>query len=211
MSTSSTNVPSTTSAPLIPDKILPNLYLSDIHTARAVLSPNYPAPGRPEIRYVLSVIDGPDKQPQVSPGHEEDHVLHLISIRDHGNMDLLEVLDEALNFIKAGLANNDGGVLVHCQKGISRSASVIIAFVMEDMNLDFDTALRFVRSSRAKVNPNAGFQRQLELWQQLEYSLYEADGQQKEEYQIWKANNEEQIRSLGDGWKKYLSPKEAQG
>ncbi|KAI1611386.1 protein-tyrosine phosphatase-like protein [Exophiala viscosa] len=191
-------VPSTTTAPLIPDKIFPNLYISDIHTARAVLSPNYPAPNRPVIRYILSVIDSADRQPKVSRGDESKFVLKFINLRDVPTIDLLVVLQDACDFIKSSLANNDGGVLVHCQKGVSRSASVLIGFVMEEMDWDYDTALRYVRAGRSKIRPNSGFEKQLQLWHKLRYSIYEADGKtHKEEYVIWKCNNEEQIKSLG--------------
>jgi hypothetical protein len=143
------------------------------------------------------VIDSPDRQPKVSPGDESKSVLKLINLRDVPTIDLLEVLEEACNFIKSSLANNDGGVLVHCQKGVSRSASVLIGFVMEEMELDYDTALRYVRGARSKIRPNSGFEKQLQLWQKMRYSIYEADGKiHKEEYSIWKANNEEQVRTL---------------
>jgi len=191
------SAPSTTTAPLIPDKIMPGLYVSDIHTARAVLSPNYPSPNRPEIKYVLSVIDKPDRQPKVTPGDESKFVLKFVSLRDSVTDDLLEVLEEACDFIRDSLKSNDGGVLVHCAKGVSRSASVVIGFVMEDMDLEYDTALRYVRQGRSKVKPNPGFEAQLQLWRRLEYSIYEKDGvTHKEEYVIWKANNEEAIKNL---------------
>ncbi|KAK5303492.1 hypothetical protein LTR99_005254 [Exophiala xenobiotica] len=191
------SAPSTTSAPLIPDKIMPGLYVSDIYTARAVLSPNYPSLNRPEIKYVLSVIDNPARQPKVTPGDESKFVLKLIRLRDSSTEDLLEVLEEACDFIRDSLKRNDGGVLVHCAKGVSRSASVVIGFVMEDMDLEYDTALRYVRQGRSKVKPNVGFEGQLQLWRRLEYSIYEAGGTtHKEEYVIWKANNEEAIKNL---------------
>lgn len=165
-----------------------------------MLSPNYNAPNRPKIRYILSVIDNPDKQPKVPAGHESEFVLKLISLRDNANNDLLKILEDASTFIKSSLANNDGGVLVHCQKGVSRSGSVMIGFVMEEMDLDFDTALRYVRGGRSKVRPNSGFEKQLELWRRLRYSIYDAKGNEKEEYVAWKAQNDKEIQSLGSRW-----------
>ncbi|KAJ9631223.1 hypothetical protein H2204_008308 [Knufia peltigerae] len=190
-------VPSTTSAPLIPDRIIPGLYLSDIQTACAVLSPYYPAPHRPEIKYVLSIIDRPDRTPKVHPEDEWKFVLKFLKLRDVGSDDLLEILGEACEFIRSSMKNNDGGILVHCAKGISRSASVVLAFIMEDMCLDYDTALRYVRQSRSKVKPNPGFEAQLQLWERMEYSIFEADGTtHKEEYNVWKANNEHATKTL---------------
>jgi protein-tyrosine phosphatase len=141
------------------------------------------------------VIDNPDRQPQVPAGREADFVLKLINLRDRSTNDLLKILEDACGFIKSSLANNDGGVLVHCQKGVSRSASVMIAFIMEEMDLDYDTALRYVRSGRSKVKPNSGFEKQLELWRKLGYNIHEADGTEKEEYVIWKINNDEQVKN----------------
>jgi predicted protein tyrosine phosphatase len=159
------------------------------------LSPNYLTPSRPKIKYILSVIDSPDKQPKVPEGHESEFVLKLIILRDTATNDLLTILKEACDFIKSSLAQGDGGVLVHCQKGVSRSVSVMIGFVMEEMDLDYDTAFRYVRGGRAQARPNAGFEKQLQLWHKLRYSIHEADGSEKEEYVVWKANNEEQIRN----------------
>lgn len=129
-------------------------------------------------------------------GHEAEFVLKLISLRDNGNHDLLKILEEACDFIKSSLANDDGGVLVHCQKGVSRSASVMIGFIMEEMELDFDTALRYVRGGRSKARPNSGFQAQLDLWGELKYSIYDTEGKEKAEYLAWKSKNEDQIKKL---------------
>ena len=145
---------------------------------------------RPKIKYVLSVIDSPDKQPKAPVGHESEFVLKLIRLRDSVNDDLLKILAEACDFIQTSLGNNDGGVLVHCQKGISRSVGVVIGFVMEEMRLDYDTALRYVRSNRSKAQPNSGFQKQLELWWQLRYNIHDEEGKEKPEYLAWKTENE---------------------
>lgn len=169
-----------------------------IHTAAAVLSPNYNAPNlnRPKIKYILTVIDKPEKQPKIPPGHESEFVLKFIPLRDTVNSDLLQILGEAVAFVKDSLKKNDGGVLVHCQKGISRSASVVIAFAMEEMELDLDTAWRYVRSSRPKVKPNTGFQVQLELWNKMRFNIRDDQGKEKPEYSAWRAENEAQIKNL---------------
>lgn len=49
-------------------------------------------------------------------------------------------------------------MLVHCQAGVSRSASVVIAFIIKKFKVDFTEALSFVQSKRKAVNPNQGFQ-----------------------------------------------------
>lgn len=108
-------------------------------------------------------------------------------LRDSSTENLLQVLGEACEFIKSSLAKKDGGVLIHCHQGVSRSASVVIAFVMEEMDLDYDTALRYVREGRPKINPNKGFAAQLEMWRRLQYNIRDESGEFKKEYAGFKA------------------------
>ncbi|KEF57816.1 uncharacterized protein A1O9_05736 [Exophiala aquamarina CBS 119918] len=191
---------STTCAPLFPDQIMPGIYISEteilmnsIQTAQAVLSPNYQAPNRPRIRYILSLLNAEHQQPKMTPGQESDFVLKLILLRDSSTEDLLQALGEACEFIKSSLAKKDGGVLIHCHQGVSRSASVVTAFVMEEMDLEYDTALRYVRGRRPKVNPNKGFAVQLEMWRRLRYTIREESGDFKKEYTDFRS-----AKNIGD-------------
>lgn len=45
--------------------------------------------------------------------------------------------------------------------GISRSATCIIAYLMQKYNWVFEKTLKFVKSKRLCVNPNEGFKKQL--------------------------------------------------
>lgn len=136
------------------------------------------------------MLNEKSQQPKVPAGQEGNFVLHFILLRDNDHEDLLAILEEAINFIISSLKNNDGGVLVHCHQGISRSASVMVAFAMEEMNLDFPTALAYVRRSRPKANPNKGFTQQLGKWYQMGCSIRNASGQLKEEYLRFKTENQ---------------------
>ncbi|XP_005188520.2 dual specificity protein phosphatase 19 [Musca domestica] len=70
------------------------------------------------------------------------------------------VWDQAFEFIQNAMAK-DGCVLVHCNAGVSRSASVVIAYLMKYQHMDFDMAYRYVKSRRECIQPNAGFLKQL--------------------------------------------------
>ena len=52
-----------------------------------------------------------------------------------------------------------GGVLVHCYAGVSRSASCVIAFLMQDRDMTFSEAFQFASKRRPVIFPNMGFQR----------------------------------------------------
>ncbi|EGC38445.1 hypothetical protein DICPUDRAFT_17903, partial [Dictyostelium purpureum] len=65
-----------------------------------------------------------------------------------------------IDFINA--AKREGGrVLVHCAMGISRSTTVVLAYLMKEDHLSFNDAYKFVKSKRTFVNPNHGFITQL--------------------------------------------------
>lgn len=55
-------------------------------------------------------------------------------------------------------------VLVHCQQGVSRSATLVIAYVMFANALGYAEAFRYVKSKRSIVSPNVGFLCQLRDW-----------------------------------------------
>ena len=54
-----------------------------------------------------------------------------------------------------------GKVLVHCRGGISRSATVCLAYLMYSRALRLDDAFDYVRARRHVISPNANFMMQL--------------------------------------------------
>lgn len=52
-------------------------------------------------------------------------------------------------------------VLVHCQMGMSRSSSLIIAFLMKQYGMSFIEAKKITKEKRQIVNPNEGFVKDL--------------------------------------------------
>lgn len=48
-------------------------------------------------------------------------------------------------------------VLVHCRQGVSRSATIVLAYLMKYQNMTLKTALEKVRELRPIVRPNIGF------------------------------------------------------
>lgn len=54
-----------------------------------------------------------------------------------------------------------GNVLVHCHRGVSRSASFVIGYLMKKNEFSIDEALSYVQSLRPIVQPNSAFIEQL--------------------------------------------------
>lgn len=102
---------------------------------------------------------------KVFPG-EEGYTRHpgvayaVIPVDDTPGADLRGYLPAALRFIRAALTGG-GCVLVHCHAGISRSATVVLFYLMLEHGLTFDEALGRLKTARPQVQPNAGFARHL--------------------------------------------------
>ena len=58
-----------------------------------------------------------------------------------------------------------GRVLVHCQEGISRSSTILIAYLMARQGLSLQDAYGWVKAQRKQIFPNLGFWRQLDLFE----------------------------------------------
>ncbi|CAG9313684.1 unnamed protein product [Blepharisma stoltei] len=85
---------------------------------------------------------------------------HFVEIWDNPYQDLAKHLPSALQFIHQHLSAGEN-VLVHCAAGISRSSSIVIAYLMGKHLIDFYQAFDRVSSKRSCVSPNFGFRKQL--------------------------------------------------
>ncbi|XP_034239693.1 protein phosphatase Slingshot isoform X2 [Thrips palmi] len=87
-----------------------------------------------------------------------------VRVLDDEKTDLLKHWDNTFKYITR--ARKEGSkVLVHCKMGVSRSASVVIAYAMKAYNWDFKKAFEFVRQKRTCIKPNTSFISQLETYQ----------------------------------------------
>ena len=82
----------------------------------------------------------------------------VINVLDMPFENLIRHFKTAVDFIKSAIKGG-GTVLVHCYAGISRSASVVIAYLMREHGLPMIDAMQYVRKRRAIIYPNPGFQR----------------------------------------------------
>ena len=57
-------------------------------------------------------------------------------------------------------------VLVHCHAGVSRSATIVIAYIMKHTQLNMHDAYTFVKDRRTIISPNFNFLGQLHLFEQ---------------------------------------------
>uniref|UniRef100_A0A8C6UYH8 Dual specificity phosphatase 16 n=1 Tax=Neogobius melanostomus TaxID=47308 RepID=A0A8C6UYH8_9GOBI len=133
-----------------PTRILPHLYLGcqrDVSN-KELMQQN-------EIAYVLNASNTCPK-PDFIP---DTHFLR-VPVNDSFCEKILPWLDRSVEFIEKAKACN-ARVLVHCLAGISRSATIAIAYIMKRMNMSLDEAYRFVKEKRPTISPNFNFLGQL--------------------------------------------------
>ena len=88
----------------------------------------------------------------------KDLKLKQISVIDRPTEHINEYFDTAFDFIDSCLDNGttSNAVFVHCQRGISRSATIVMAYaIFHGMTLSEITSI--ILKSRPQVKPNVGF------------------------------------------------------
>lgn len=70
-------------------------------------------------------------------------------------------------------------IYVHCRAGISRSVTLVIAYLMFRRRQCFESAYAEVKQRRSRAFPNAGFREQLSLWNDTNCQLFEMPGSEK--------------------------------
>eukprot|EP01098_Paradermamoeba_levis_P016654 TRINITY_DN9102_c0_g1_i1.p1 TRINITY_DN9102_c0_g1~~TRINITY_DN9102_c0_g1_i1.p1 ORF type:complete len:168 (+),score=30.93 TRINITY_DN9102_c0_g1_i1:1-504(+) len=108
------------------------------------------------ISNVLSLHRLPPNKPSVY-----DSVNHkFVDAHDTDDYPIQKHFEETYQFIKEA-KNQNQPVLVHCAAGVSRSATVVVAYLMREYNLGAQEALVKVKEKRNCICPNPGFLRAL--------------------------------------------------
>ena len=92
---------------------------------------------------------------------ENEIIYKQILINDLPSVQIDVYFEEAFQFIDGALSYEKNCVLVHCHAGVSRSASFIIAYLMQkSVCASYEEAYEFVKEKRY-IRPNDGFIKQL--------------------------------------------------
>jgi protein-tyrosine phosphatase len=86
-----------------------------------------------------------------------------IPANDHEKFQIAKYFDPTSQFIDVAIQNGSA-VLVHCAAGVSRSPTIVAAFLCRRFRMDSDSVLSFLRKRRPMVCPNTGFVDQLRTW-----------------------------------------------
>jgi len=136
----------------ISDRILPKLYLGSqsCSLSKHVLK-------HLGITHILSLLD-------LRPTYPELFKYKVYAVIDKKSENLMQYFEDCNEFINEGRGKGRS-VLVHCRAGVSRSATVCIAYLMRHRKMELPTALEYVMRRRNIINPNPGFRAQLKKYE----------------------------------------------
>lgn len=139
-------------------EIIPGLYISDLSFAEnpACLSSH-------RITHVLSALPDAIYIPPATLLHPHPPPVRLqVRVEDFPFAELVAHLPQTTAWIGDALSRDPNSrVLVHCVEGISRSVSVVAAYLMVHFGWTPNEALKFIKNKRRVAEPNFGFVQQL--------------------------------------------------
>ena len=146
------------------DKITDKIYLGDIEGFN-----DFDYFSKEKITHILSLIDVDINIPEF---YKIEH--KIISIEDDENSNLIKYFKECIEYIEKA-----DKIFVHCMCGISRSPSIVIAYLMWKSHCSYYDAYFFVKNRRSFICPNEGFVKQLKIFENLiktnDYDLNKID------------------------------------
>ncbi|KFO37013.1 Dual specificity protein phosphatase 13 [Fukomys damarensis] len=140
------------------NEVWPNLFLGDAYAARDK--------SRLMQMGITHVVNAAAGRYQVDTGAKFYQGLPLeyygIEADDNPYFDISIYFLPVARYIRVALSTPRGRVLVHCAMGVSRSATLVLAFLMICENMTLVEAIQTVQAHR-DICPNSGFLRQLQV------------------------------------------------
>ena len=85
-----------------------------------------------------------------------------IDVDDDFRTNIICHFKECISFIEG-----KDKIFVHCAAGMSRSPTIVIAYIMWKRKLRLNEAIRFVKEKRSIISPNDNFMNQLKIFEEL--------------------------------------------
>lgn len=137
-----------------PNEIIPGLFLSSFKIARDINKLQ-----ELNIKGIINVTK------DILNYHEDKGIKYCnIPINDSWTDNIIDYFDTTHKFIDEHL-NRGENVLVHCFAGISRSATIVISYLMKKNKLNYKKAYKIVKTKRNKIEPNLSFIGQLFVYE----------------------------------------------
>jgi protein-tyrosine phosphatase len=152
------------------NEVVENIYIGSINSVYDIKSLKEIG-----ITHIISVIAG------FIPPYPEDFEYLVINAIDNLNTDFSKNFEVANEFISKEF---EGGkkVLIHCQAGRSRSATILAAYIIKTFGMDVKNTLNLLTSKRDIIKPNDSFLIQLQNYYDYMYKKnYDSENEDNEE------------------------------
>lgn len=133
------------------DKVTDKIYLGCLQGAK-----DFEYLKKENITNVLSMIG------EFSPEIPDCFQQLVIDVNDFPSSNIIQYFKESIEFIEQG-----NRTYVHCMLGISRSSTIVIAYLMWKTHASYHESYYFVKNRRRIVAPNEGFVKQLKIFEKL--------------------------------------------
>ncbi|XP_037400314.1 dual specificity phosphatase DUPD1-like [Pygocentrus nattereri] len=147
------------------DEVRPGIYIGDMYAAK-----DKQLLKGLKITHVLNAAHGKYNVNTGASYYRDTNIsYHGVEAFDMPSFDLSPFFYSAAKFIKDALSIPGGKVFVHCAMGLSRSSTLVLAYLMIHENMTLVEAIKAVAENR-NICPNTGFMEQLrQLDKQLHY------------------------------------------
>ncbi|KAM5138791.1 dual specificity protein phosphatase 22-A-like [Mantella aurantiaca] len=144
-----------------PPSILDGFYLGNLRDAE-----DTPSLSRNGVTHIVSVHNN------AKPLLPEKTYL-CIAASDSSSQNLIQHFRKCIKFIHE-CRRHGGGCLVHCLAGVSRSTTLVVAYLMTVTTFGWEDCLSAVKTVRSYADPNLGFQQQLQEYEMTLLREYRA-------------------------------------
>ena len=145
-------------------EIIENLFLGDVATAdneRWLMDNN--------IVYILNVGAAFAKKHTTMQVNGIN--VMFVEITDDPSANIGKFFNACHDFIDQSLSKSQN-ILVHCAAGVSRSATIVISYLMHKKGMSMEEAYAFVQKKRQFINPNKGFLNILKQYDDYLFNSY---------------------------------------
>ena len=133
------------------DKITDKIFLGDLTYASKIETL--------KTKKISSIISLCGK---LSPKYSNTFNQKIIYVEDLPSENIIQYFKECIEFIEKNKT-----IYIHCLCGISRSPTIVIAYLMWKKHSSYFDTFQFVKKIRNSINPNGGFTQQLKIFDKL--------------------------------------------
>tara|TARA_B100001996_G_C18651071_1_gene589424 strand:- start:1138 stop:1686 length:549 start_codon:yes stop_codon:yes gene_type:complete len=143
--------------------IIDNIYIGNVYDAHNIDKLN-----DLNIKHIISAVTGFDDI------YDDTFSQLCLNLIDNESQNILRYFDITYHYIdniitkniSSASEKNKHKILIHCICGVSRSVTILLAYIIKKYNYTPKYALELVKKKRDIANPNPNFMKQLELYYQ---------------------------------------------